>query len=234
MTDKVPSFDGLWDRPECRPAREALQRRLDGDPAADTPEAAAHRAQCPPCRDEWLLSSCLVRRSIAVTVPDSLVQRTLDAALRARQRHRQRLWLAGSLSLAASLLLTFVLWQNLSGRGNQADIGVAAGDPPVPHHPPLPRSPSPSNRTNQEDVAANQRPSLKDPDVDPSLSKRPDPKVTADPPSDWDRNGLDVLANAGSGASKSVEPLRSSARRAFHLLVRVADPPDPKSSSIRP
>jgi hypothetical protein len=36
---------------------------------------------------------------------------------------------------------------------------------------------------------------------------------------------LDPLADAGTGAARSVEPLKDSARRAINFFVRTADPP---------
>ena len=38
--------------------------------------------------------------------------------------------------------------------------------------------------------------------------------------------GLEPLADARTGAEKSVEPLRASARRAFNMFIRSADPPE--------
>ena len=38
--------------------------------------------------------------------------------------------------------------------------------------------------------------------------------------------GLEPLADARAGAAKSVEPIRTSARRAFNLFLRAADPPN--------
>jgi hypothetical protein len=39
-------------------------------------------------------------------------------------------------------------------------------------------------------------------------------------------DGLEPLADAQAGAARSVDPIKSSARRALNLFMRAADPPN--------
>jgi hypothetical protein len=51
----------------------------------------------------------------------------------------------------------------------------------------------------------------------------PNPKLGGMPDTG---NSLEPLADAGAGASRSMQPLTTSARRALNLFLRAADPPN--------
>jgi hypothetical protein len=54
-----------------------------------------------------------------------------------------------------------------------------------------------------------------------SVALVPSPKLADAPPAD---EGLAPLADAQAGAARSVEPIKTSARRALNLFLRAADP----------
>src|SRR5262249_25542875 len=208
-------------RPGCEAGQAALQQLLDGLPDWDSPAAAAHRAVCPACREELSLSRSWSQLTIVpVAVPPDLAPRLLSAAVR-DPRRRTLVRTAGlALALAASIVVAVVgFWPTQPPE--QGPVVVA---PPAPAPAPSPEAPKPIS-----DAVAEARNALVNLTMrtaaetrDGSARLLPSPKMPELPDT---ADHLEPLADARTGAVRSVEPVTSSARRAFDFILGAAAPP---------
>src|SRR5262245_50567332 len=222
----MSEFDPIRDidpaRPACAAAQAALQRLLDGESDWDLPDAACHRVSCVACREELALARSFSQLPAAV-VPAEMAGRILNASVSVHRRRRVLRWAAGGLALAASVV-----------------IAVVALRPPQPVQPgPDPVVVVPPPKVDPEPLVASQKPlgdSVSEArDAFVSLTMKtateprdrisqllPEPKMPESPDKS---EGLEPLADAGTGAARSVEPLRDSAGRAVNFFLRAASPP---------
>jgi hypothetical protein len=225
MTDFDPTAEPDPARPGCEAGQSALQRLLDGEPHWDAPEAAAHRAACADCREELALARTLARLPAEVVVPAGFADRTVRAALRARRRRRSLQVAGAGLALAASLLVVVLV--------NRPRPGPAPDDSRLVVVVPGP---------NQDVATATPEKPLGEAvsearDAIVQLTKRtatepgerigrllPSPPTLPGGPDAGDE--LQPLADARTGAARSVEPIRQSARRAVYFFLRTSEPPD--------
>jgi hypothetical protein len=212
--DLTPDSD--LDRPGCEAGRAALQRMLDGEPAWDAPEAEAHRAACADCREELALARGFVRLPAPV-VPSGLTNRILDTAVSDRRRRRRLRFAGAGMSLAASVLVGIFAVQSRVRTQAVSEGSYALIQPKAEPQKPL------------GDAVAEARDALV------ALSKRTAnetrdrsalliPTTKFPPMPDGDER-LEPLADARSGASRSMEPFAASARRAVNFFLKAADTP---------
>jgi hypothetical protein len=218
MTEPAPIPDP--GRPDCEPARAAVQRFLDGDPNWDRPEVAAHRAGCVDCREELALARRLPGLLTPPAIPVPFADRVLGAvAVRGRRRRALRYAALGA-ALAASILVAAVALRpapqtisesrSVAARPRGAD--AAGGTKPLGEA---------VTEARDALVSLTRRTAAETRDTSTSLI--PSPRLP-DMPDTGD--GLEPLADAQAGAARSVEPIRTSARRALNLFLRAADPPN--------
>jgi hypothetical protein len=219
MNDFEANADAEVTRPGCEPGQAALQRMLDGDATWDSAEGQAHRLTCVDCREELVLARSLTLVAVSVVVPVELTDKVLHAAISSRRRRRLARYAAASMTLAASVLIA-VSWLQPPPQTIRESHAVAV----VP-----PKNDAMAYKPIGESVSEAR-------DALVSLTKRtasetrhtstgliPNPKLK-DMPDTSER--LEPLADARSGAARSVDPLKTSARRAVNLLLRAAEPPN--------
>ncbi len=217
MTDFDPTTDPDPSRPGCEAGQAALQYFLDGDPAWDTPESTTHRAECRTCREEFALARSLSTLATPVVVPVELTSRLLTAMVSADRFRRRVRYVGAGFAVAASLLVTVILTQPEPQTISEART-VALVTPKAEPSRPLGESMS-----EARDALVQLTRRTANETRQTSTSLIPNPKLT-DMPDPGE--GLEPLSDARSGAVRSVEPLRTSARRAVNLFLRAADPPN--------
>jgi hypothetical protein len=218
MTERDPITDPA--RPGCHAAQAALQRLLDGEASWDCPEAAAHRTACFDCREELALARRLPGAVAQPTFPSELTNRVVGAALTQYRRGRIVRHTGLGAALAASILVAAVSFQ--PSRQTITETRSVAS---------LPRPEDDAERVKPLGEAVSEAR-----DALVSLTRRtanetratsvalvPDPKLPNVPDSG---DGLEPLADAQVAAARSVEPIKTSARRALNLFLRAADPPN--------
>jgi hypothetical protein len=226
MADFDPTTERDLTRPGCEPGQTALQRLLDGEPAWDTSEAAAHRGRCTDCREELALARSFGRLATDVVVPASLTERLVTKSVQAHRARRARSYLAVAVALAASVLVVVFATRPWGEPTPEPEPSVAYVPPPAG---PTAPDETPQGRPLGEAVSEAR-------DALVSLTRRtanepgervgqllPTPKLPDGPDAGAD---LQPLADARTGAARSVEPITDSARRAMNFLLRAADPPD--------
>ena len=221
MTEFDPTADVMPARPGCEPAQAALQRLLDGEAAWDSPDAAAHRTGCLDCREELALARSVAAAPLgAMTVPSELTGRLVSAALSARRRRQIARSVGVGIALAAAVLIAVFA----VGAPDQTvtETRTVAVVPP-PRVDPTPTRPLGESVSEARDaiVDLTRRAASETRDT-PALL--PSPTLTTNVPDATE--GLEPLVDARTGAARSVEPLRNSARRAMNLFLRAADPPN--------
>jgi hypothetical protein len=219
MTEFDPIADRDPARPECAAGQAALQRLLDGETDWDTPEAAAHRTECIACREELVLASSL-GRSMNVVVPAELTDRVLKTAVSAHRRRWAIRYAGAGLALAASILIAVVKFQPTQTVVSvPGPVAVAPKvEPQVANGPTKPLGESVSEA---RDAIVSLASRTATETRDQSTKLMPTPKMPETPAGD---NRLEPLAEARTGAARSVEPIRDSARRALSFFARAAEP----------
>lgn len=211
----------------CQEFEDLLQRRLDGDlaSAADVDE---HLTSCPSCRALEVATVRLERGLRALTTeqpPANLAGRIVFDVLsqqRGAQR-RRRLALVGS--LAAGLLLAFLIgrtWPEATppAPAPQPELVVKVEQPPAI---------APLNQSVGE--AGSALASLLSRTADETMNQGrmllpdsvPAPMMVDDWQPTFESPAL-PLREAGQGVSAGLEPVASSARRAFNLFLREIPP----------
>jgi len=221
MTDFDPTNDNDLSRPGCEPGQAALQRFLDGEADWDTPDASAHRAACVACRDDLAFARS-IRQLTPPPPPVNLGPLLLTAVVSDHRRRRfVRLAVAWA-ALAASVVIAVIAFRPSNNAHNQPNPEVVVA--PKSNKAPTPEPPRPIGDSVAEArdaiVTLTKRTASETRDgsarllVSPKLPDLPD---TGD--------NLEPLADAGSGAAKSFEPVASSARRAVNFFLRPGEPP---------
>jgi hypothetical protein len=212
-----PDTDADLARPGCAPGQVALQRLLDGDPGWDTPEAEAHRASCLDCREELALARGFVRLPAPV-VPADLAARVFDAALTDRRRRRRLRFAGAGLALATSILVGIFAVRSRIEAQTVEERSYALARPKAEPQKPLGDAVA---EARDALVALSKRTATETRDRSALLIP---PTKLPDMPEPDER--LEPLADARTGAARSVEPIAASARRAVNFFLRAAaDPP---------
>lgn len=208
-------------RPGCAIGQAALQRLLDGDADWDSPDAAAHRAECVACREELLLAGAF-NRPASIVVPSELTDRVVSTAVNShRRRQAIRYFGAAACVFAATLLFLLAVQpaQNVQSIPGRVEVAKAPTvEPSVANPPPKPLGES---VVEARDAIVSLTKRTASGTRDQSAMLMPNPKMPETPKAN---DGLDPLAEARAGAAKSVEPIRSSAVRALDFFVRAAEP----------
>ncbi|HEX3147909.1 MAG TPA: hypothetical protein VHR66_07480 [Gemmataceae bacterium] len=219
MNDFDPIAETDVTRPNCVAGEAALQRLLDGDATWDTPEALAHRLTCVDCREELILARSLNMVPAPIVVPAGLTDTVLHAAMSSQRRRRLMRYAGVGMGLAASALVAVVLLEPppQTIRETHAVALVPPKNDTVATKP-LGAS---VNEARDAIVSLTKRTATETRDTSTGLIPNPKLKDMPDP-----GEGLEPLADARSGAARSVEPIKSSARRAMNLFLRAAEPPN--------
>lgn len=211
-------------RLECAESIAALQRMLDGKHAWDTSEASSHRANCIVCREELSLAASLNRLGSDVVVPTQLGDRVLESALRSRRLRTYGRFVAAASALAACVLVAVFIFRK-DEVADPVPGPVAILPTPKPDTLPKvePKKPLGESMSEAREalVKLSRRPANDTKDQFNWLMPEPRMPVAKNP-----GDGLEPLADVRTGASRSVEPMQNSAKRAFNFLIRAADPPD--------
>lgn len=221
MTQNEPIIDPA--RPECAVGQSALQRMLDGETQWDSPEASAHRVTCVPCREELALAGSFSRLPDSVVVPAGLSERVLTGVLTSQRRRRWARFAASGVTLAASVLIFVMAFRPREPESQIVSVAVALPPKVDPKRPVEPKKPLGDSVNEAREAIVKLTKRTANETRDQSVKLLPDPNLANGPDAG---EGLEPLADARSGAAKSVEPMRSSAKRAFNLFIRAADPPD--------
>ena len=215
----------------CREFEVWLQEALDTGASACPPEAAAHAADCVACRDLHAaarqLTNGLLTLPPAQTSPlltQSIVAAVLDERRQRLRRVRQRVAITFGLA-AAILLLMLVGWLNQSPTLDQGKQAVRPQDPSAPSVPKLAeRADEARGAVAQltERVADQTKEQAKllltvanGLDL-PPMSGLPVLKELEEPLDP----AAQSLRHATETVASSIEPITSSARRAFTFFVR--------------
>jgi hypothetical protein len=229
----------------CPDYRALLQRRLDGEPGAESAEGARHRAACLDCRD---LHAAARRLEAGLGIlpnpnpPSGLADRIVARVLAERRvalGFRRRILAVAS--LAAALLLATIagyVWlqhRNTGPAGPEAPARVEA--PPADRLPdPERRAPVPPTVSLNQSVAdaGSAMASLTRRTVEQSKDLLPGPvappslPATASLRPDFVGPPAQSLREAGQGVSAGFEPVTTSARRAVDLFLREIPPMEPE------
>jgi hypothetical protein len=221
----------------CRDARDWMHRRLDGEFGEPPPGLDAHLAGCRDCRELLAFAGRLeegVRRLPCPAPPPDLAGR-ITARVLFRQR-QARTWrrAAAVVSLAAAALLA--IWLVRPAAGPTISPATPGGE--VARRGPPPR-PVPSLQRQVEEagqavVSLTRR--AADETVGPTRAFIPDLSIPPVAVASADRPATDTarsLREVGQNVSAGLEPVTTSARRAFSLFLRELPPvgPDGKSKS---
>jgi hypothetical protein len=226
----------------CHASRELLQERLDGV-RVESPEWLEHLRHCPDCRSLEVASRRLQEglRLLAAPLPPPdlagrIAERFRHDRYRARRRARRR-W-AVSLALAASLFGALALRLDWHGKPSEVE-----GQP---------REPVAAKNANQSPTSPAETPSLRESVAEAGAAVASLTSHTAGetvestrwlvptvPTPELPKIGLDAiepptrpLREAGEGVSAGLEPVTSSARRAFGLFLRELPPMDGESKGL--
>ncbi|MHB1423691.1 MAG: anti-sigma factor family protein [Gemmataceae bacterium] len=209
----------------CRVAHDLLLQSLDGPPI-ESPEWLAHLRHCGDCRELASAGRRLqdgLRLLAAPLPPPDLAERIAERVLRQRRRtrRRQRLRWAVGLALAASLLIA--LLSRLDWRTADAPQTANADR-------------SPPSRATEAEAAPTLRESAAELGEVFTALKKQTTEETVGQARRWVSNvgspalpkvDLTTLAapshplrEAGEGVSEGLQPVTTSARRAFDLFLR--------------
>ena len=218
MTERDPIADPT--RPGCDAARAALQRLLDGEANWDRPDAASHRAACVDCREELALARLVPGAVSQPAFPSELTNRVVGAAVTQYRRGRIVRYAGLGAALAASILVAAVVFQP-SRQTITESPSVATL--PRPNADASPGKPLGEVVSEARDALVSLTRRTANETRATSVALVPDPKL----PDVADAgDGLEPLADAQVAAARSVEPIKTSARRALNLFLRAADPPN--------
>jgi hypothetical protein len=220
MTDFDPATEPDPARPACEPGQAALQRLLDGEANWDSPEAAAHRATCLPCREELALARSLGSLATPVIVPAELTGRVLGAAITSHRRRRFVRYAGVGAALAASVLAVAFALQPGPQTITETQTMAAVARPMDEADASRPLGEAVAEARDAL-VALTRRTAAETQATSATLIPNP---TLPDMPDTGE--GLEPLADAQAGAARSVEPIQTSARRALNLFLRAADPPN--------
>lgn len=211
----------------CREFEDLLHRRLDGAPAsaADVDE---HLTSCPSCRALEVATVRLERGLRALATPEppvNLGSRIVFDVLAQHRGVQRRRHLALVASLAAGLLLAFLIgrtWQGVTppAPAPQPKLVAKVEQPPAT---------APLNQSVGE--AGSALASLLSRTADETINQGrmllPDSVPAPMTVDDWQptfESPALPLREAGQGVSAGLEPVASSARRAFNLFLREIPP----------
>ena len=220
----MTEFDPIdeFARPECAAGQFALQKLLDGDPAWDSPQAASHRSDCTACREELALAQSFSRLSTPVIVPAELSERIVQSAIVDRRRRRMTRLAAIGAALAASVVVAVLVFRPPTAPEAKNGAVAIVPAPKIDPEPPAAPKPLGDSVSEARDAIVSLANRTASETRDQSALLLPNPKMPEAPPAS---GGLEPLADARTGAARSVQPMRDSARRALNLFVRAADPP---------
>lgn len=214
----------------CTESLDLLNQRLDGIPGTDHVGLAEHLGACPECRALHAVAARLEDGLRLLTPPApppglnaAIIGRVLEDR-RARRRMRRTSFAAAA--VAAGLLLAVFLgaWAPWQAGSQQAHLSepIHVAQPPVAEVPSLRDSftelgsalASLTQRTATQTVEQS-RLLLPDTLPAPPLTESPAVQEALEPPTQ-------SLRQAGQGVASALDPVTTSARRAFGMLLREA------------
>jgi predicted anti-sigma-YlaC factor YlaD len=209
----------------CSESQNLLQQRLDGEPIADRAALDRHLAECPECRGLHAAATRLeegLQELLPSLPPARLRDSIVSAALadHAERKHKRRLWLVG-FAVAASVL--FILMNLAAVHWNRP-----AATSPLPIAATQPEKGVRDNVAEAGSAVVSLTLRTADETREQTrLLTEALPMATPLPPLDATPPGLDapvqtVLQEAGQRVSSGLEPVTSSARRAFSMFLREA------------
>jgi hypothetical protein len=220
-------------RPECAPALEALQRRLDGESTADPDDVVRHRQRCADCRSREAAAQLLqdgVRQTIPPPAPGNFTDSVLDRVLSqpARRRRRRIGLLAAALALAASVVIAVFIVED--SRRMQTRVVVTTVHR-LPTKVPDAIEPGPPSLRDSLNEAGAAVAALTRKTADESILARLQPlslpkmSPTADPLERLEP-AVASLEQVRHGAVFGVAPIANSAKRAADMFLRELGPTD--------
>jgi anti-sigma factor RsiW len=210
----------------CSECLDLLAERLDGAAAAPRAELERHLAECAACRQRAAAARRLGEglRLLAPPAPPAGLTERVVAGVLAERRRRTRLarWARAAVAVAAGVLVIVLVSENrprptppppdvvtpaesISLRSSVAEAGSAVV--------------SLTRRTADETVGQGRL-------LVPVVAQAPPEEFVPLPPMDPPAG---PLREAGQGLSAGLEPVTSSARRAFDLFLREVPPTDPET-----
>jgi hypothetical protein len=219
----------------CLECQDWLQRRLDGEAAAASPELEEHLAGCPACRRQHHGAQLLLDALVGLRRPTpshgmagQIVANVL--ADRRARRSRMRVRLTTTVALAASLLLAALagyLWLPTPKPNPPSDI-AKENVVPVQQGPVIGEAPS-LTRSVEEARAAVASLTEKITGKGKEQARLWWPAPVALPPVNLEQPldpAAQSLRQTGQGVSESLQTVAQSARRAVSYFVRELPPLD--------
>jgi predicted anti-sigma-YlaC factor YlaD len=211
----------------CSESQELLQHRLDGEPIADRAGLDRHLAECAECRSLHAAAARL-EEGLQVLLPPMPPARLQSAIVSAAlddysaRKGQRRLWLVGSAVAAAVLIamlnLALVHWRGVpSGPTSPGPIVATQPEKGVRDNVAEAGSAVVSLTLRTADETREQTRLL----TEALPMGTPLPALDANPPA-LDAPVQTVLQEAGQRVSSGLEPVTSSARRAFSMFLREA------------
>ncbi len=219
----------------CADFHDLLQQRLDGAPGPEPAGLDRHLAECAECRAWQAAARRLeegLRRLTPPAPPAGLADRMVAGVLanrRARLRIRQRVFTAAALAAAVLLAVTFgPRWRTQPVTETPSGPAIAHVQPPAP-------APAPAPLDGRVEDAGSALVAFMGQTVDEAMvhgrgllpSRLP---ATPLPASDLLEQPLGPpvrsLRAAGESVSAGLEPVTTSARRAFDLFLQELPPLD--------
>lgn len=199
----------------CKRAREALDRRLDGEIPGDPPDVASHRLTCGACRadESAALRMVLGLNTFAPEVlPADFAERVLAMACVAPAApSRLTRWWLPSLALAASVMIAvFVIRDQTTDRYKPEVATVPVKIESAARPAPLGESLAEAG----EAVAVLSRKTV----INAPEVKLPSFSLPTEGPLDRLEPAVASLQNMGNGVVLSISPLTNSVRRAADLV----------------
>ena len=211
----------------CLECQELLQRRLDGEPLADSAALEQHLRVCPTCREQHQSAQLMLdglRAASPPMAPEYLAPRIVAAVVqdqRMQWRVRRRVWMG--VAVAASLLLMALagyLWFPRDRNGPGPDVIGKKDNRPKEEAPSLGRSMEEARAamTNLTERLADR--TKKQAQLILAAANPMDLSLPPPPPLEVPADAARSLQQAGQGVGEGVQTVARSARRAMSYFAR--------------
>ena len=210
----------------CLECQDLLQRRLDGEPLADSAALEQHLRVCPTCREQHQSAQLMLdglRAASPPMAPEYLAPRIVAAVVdqRMQLRLRRRVWTG--VAVAASLLLMALagyLWLPTDRNDPGPDVIGKKDNRPKHEAPSLGRSIEEARAamTNLTEQLANK--TKKQAQLILAAANPMDLSLPPAPPLEVPADAARSLQQAGQGVGEGVQTVARSARRAMNYFAR--------------